>query len=85
MSNTPGQVQVGPAVKIQLVLQHLVHGIRRGSILRDLEFGDLLLAGVAGRVGRDVGGSAFGVDVLQAGLLHMEVMEAFDDLVGIDL
>lgn len=62
-----------------------MHGIRRSPVLRDFEFGNLLLAGVAGRVGRDMGSTAFGVDMFQTSLPHMKVVEAFDDLIGVDL
>lgn len=51
----------------------------------DLEFGDFLLAGVSGRIRRDVRGSAVGVDMLFAGVLHVHFMNAVDDLIGVDL
>ena len=46
----PGQVQVRSAIEVQFILEDLVHSIRGGTILRDLEFGDLLTTGIAGRV-----------------------------------
>ena len=60
-------------------------GISGSPILWDLELGDLLLAGVAGRVGSDVGSSTLGMNMLPTSLLHMKVVEALNDLSGIDL
>ena len=63
-ANEAGQVQIGPAVQVQLVFQHLVHSICGSPLLWDNEFGDLLLTGIAGRVGRDGGNSTLGVDMV---------------------
>jgi hypothetical protein len=62
-----------------------MNGICRSSNFRNLEFGDLLLAGVAGGIGSDMGNPALGVDMLLTRLLHMKVLKAFDDRIGIDL
>jgi hypothetical protein len=44
------QVEIGSAIEIQFVLEHLVHGICWSTILRDDEFGDLVLGIVSGGV-----------------------------------
>ena len=46
--DVPGEVQVGATVQVELVFEHLVHGVCGSSIVWDLELGDLLLACVAG-------------------------------------
>jgi len=56
-----------------------------GSIVRDLEFGDFLLAGIASGVRSDVRGSAFGVDVVVAFIFHMKIMKALDNFIRVDL
>ena len=58
------QVQIGPAIQVQLVLEHLMDSICGSSLLWDLEFGDLLLAGIAGRVGCHAGNSTLSVDMV---------------------
>jgi hypothetical protein len=63
----------------------LVDGVGGGAVVGDFEFGDLLLAGVAGRIGGYVRGSTLGVHVLMSGGRHMEAVEGLDDFVGVDL
>jgi hypothetical protein len=62
-----------------------VDGVGGGAVVGDFEFGDLLLAGVAGGIGSDMGSPALGMDMLLTRLLHMKVLKAFDDRIGIDL
>jgi hypothetical protein len=50
-----------------------------------LELGDLLLARISCRVWSDVRGSAVRMYMFLACLSHMEVVEALDDLIRIDL
>jgi hypothetical protein len=80
-----GKIEIWSSIEIKLIFEHLVHGIGGCSILWDLELGDLLLAGVAGRVGGYVRGTTMCVNVFAAGLAHMKVVKAMDDLVGVDL
>ena len=63
-ANEAGQIQIGPAVQVQLVFQHLVHSVSGGPLLWDHEFGNLFLTGIAGRVWRDGGNSTLGVDMM---------------------
>jgi hypothetical protein len=84
-SDAPGQVQVWSAIEIELILQHLMHSICRRTILWDLEFGDLLFAGVSGGVWGDVRGSSASVDMLLASVLHVHIADAFDNLIRVDL
>jgi len=50
-----------------------------------LELGDLLLAGVSSGVWSDMRGSAVRMYMVLACLFHMEVVEALDNLVWVDL
>jgi hypothetical protein len=50
-----------------------------------LELGDLLLAGVSSGVWSDMRGSAVRMYMVLACLFHMEVVEALDNLVRVDL
>jgi hypothetical protein len=50
-----------------------------------LELGDLLLARISCRVWSDVRGSAVRMYMFLARLSHMEVVEALDNLVRVDL
>lgn len=80
----PGQVQVGPPVKVQLILEHLVDSIGGCSLLRNDELGDLLLASVARGVGSDGGGCALGLDMVLVGLGGV-VVKGLDEGIGVDL
>jgi hypothetical protein len=53
--------------------------------MRDLELGDLLLAGISGGVWSDMSGTALGVNMLPARILHVHIMDTLDDLIRIDL
>jgi hypothetical protein len=81
----PGQVQVGSAIQVKLVLEHLVDCICGSSFMGYLELGDLLLAGVSSGVWSDMRGSAVSMYMFLACLFHMEVVEALDNLVRVDL
>lgn len=81
----PSQVQVGSAIQVKLILEHLMDCICGSSFVGYLELGDLLLAGISRRVRSDVRGSALSMYMFLACLFHMEVVEALDDLIGIDL
>lgn len=48
VSGIPSKIQVGSPVQVQFILEHLMDGIGGCSLLGDDEFGNLLLAGVAG-------------------------------------
>ena len=48
-----GQVQVGPAIEVQFVFEHLMHSVCWRSRLGDLELGNFLLRGIPGGVGSD--------------------------------
>jgi hypothetical protein len=62
-----------------------VDSICGSTILRDPEFGDLLLAGISGRVWSDMRGTAVRVDMLSASFFHMHSINTFDDLIRVDL
>ena len=81
----PGKIEVGSTIQIKLVFEHLVDGIRGCPIVRDLELGDLGLAGVASGVGSDMGGSTFGMDMFVSSFTHVEVLDVLDDFIGVDL
>lgn len=53
--------------------------------MRDLELGYFLLAGISCGVWGDVGGSSVGVDMVLASFLHMQVTDALNNLIRIDL
>lgn len=80
----PSQVEIGSSIKIQFVLQHLMYGIRGSALLGDDEFGDFLLAGIAGRVWGDGGGCTLGLKVMLVGFGWM-VVKLLNDGVRIDL
>lgn len=79
-----GQVEVGAAVEVQLVLEHLVHGVAGGAVRRDLVLGDVALAGVGGREGGQVlRGLAAGRAGAVAG--EAQVLQVLDYVFGVDL
>lgn len=51
----------------------------------DLEFGDFLFAGIAGGIWGQMRSTAVSMDMLSACLLHVHIVKASDDLIGIDL
>jgi hypothetical protein len=55
---TPSEIQVRTSIQVELVFEHLVDSVCGGSVVGNLEFGDLLLAGIAGGVWGYVGGSS---------------------------
>jgi hypothetical protein len=55
------------------------------SFVGYLELGDFLLAGVSSGIWSDVRGSAICMYMFLACLFHMEVVEALDNLVRVDL
>src|ERR1700761_9092721 len=65
----------------------LVFGVqlRRSTLMWDLEFGDLLVAGISGEVGRDVRSASVYVNRLAASFLHLHIMKASSDLIRLDL
>jgi hypothetical protein len=81
----PCQIEVGSAIQVKFVLEHLVDCICGGSFMGYLELGDLLLAGVSSGVWSDMRGSAVRMYMVLACLFHMEVVEALDNLVRVDL
>lgn len=54
LERIPCQVQIRSAVQVQLIFKDLMHRVGRGSILGDLELGDLLPT----RVARGIRGGA---------------------------
>ncbi len=62
-----------------------MHGIGWSTMFWDLEFGNFLLAGVAGAVGCCMGGAAIAVDVLFGSFFDVEGAEVLDDGVRVDL
>jgi len=57
------KIQIRASIEVELVFEHLMYGVRRGAIVGDLEFRDLLFGRVACGVGGYVGGAAGGVAV----------------------
>ena len=51
----------------------------------NLELGNLLLAGVSGRVWGDMRSASITVDVLPASLFHMHIVHALDDFIRVYL
>lgn len=44
----PCEVQIWSSVQVQFIFEHLMDGFGGCALLRNPEFGDLLLAGIAG-------------------------------------
>lgn len=77
--NKRGQIQVGAAVKVELVFDELAHRGTIGAVLRDFEFGDVdsgLIAGTVGEVACMVRGRIVNVGALSRGAL-IEMAEEF--------
>lgn len=83
--DVPGQVQVWFAVEVQLVLEHLVDGVARRAILRDLVFGNVPLTSVRSGERGEVSSLASAVAAGRLLLGHTEVLEVADDVLGVDL
>ncbi len=83
-SNKAGKVEIGSSIKVELVLQHLMYSIGGSTLLGDSELGDLLLAGIAGRVGSVRGQRISDMDMMTLRLRRM-FTELLDDGIGIDL
>lgn len=62
-----------------------MNSVCRGSIVRNLELGDLLLAGITGGIWGQMSSAAFCVDMLFAGLFHVQVVKAINDIIRINL
>lgn len=78
------QVQIGLAIEIQLVLEHLMDGISWRSTLGNPVLRDLLGAGVAGGVGGRGRVGVLGVNAV-FGTGTGVGTEVLDELVGVDL
>ena len=55
------------------------------AIVRNLEFGNLLLAGVPRGVGGEMRGATLCMDMLRASFLHVKRMKLLDDRIGVNL
>ena len=79
-----GQVEIGLSIQVELVLEHLVHAIGGGAILRDYVFADLGLRGIARRVRGDGFRGILDVDVMIVSLGAI-ILQLREDLLWVDL